>query len=753
MKKKFKTTGVGKKVIPATAALGILFSMAPIAENKASAGIGAVLEGGITIFGAIANVYETLGLAPGDIEPSTTIDVYAENIAYKAPNFTTGEFNISMHHTKGDSNFTKSVKVLYPNGEIEIHKLKSGQQLKITQAGIIIDLNPDAKSISGHDLLYITQAQLDEGKTGVVMNEDHTGFVEKASGKNPRLLNPLYKKYATDDPVRDWTVIAKDGDYLFNQISNKLSNEQKQLVTLTSKPVSKDVLSNYLTNDYEALADFHNRSVNILADTTQVLETLIRVGNHLLEGNKTYQIIPIKKGSNKVFVKTGSKYLSGKEVGKFEYSDSISDAEVFELAEIEKNSKGDFQFHLINKNGARLAHTHEGQRFTTDANNSSNVYFAEKTNSEIHNWLREWYPGKENEKQMYDGIQIIADEKDPTKKSAKDSSGNVIKNSWVAFSSSHYYAGSDGVFLKDWHDIEGQAYYFGPDGAAFKGGYINPDIDGKQYHFDEKGALQKSAWLNKKYSDHTGAFVKEGLREIDGKIHYFQNYETTTNELRLENQNIVLHFSDKGVLEKASRPDGTELKGNNGTYVTLDKKTLFFEKDGSIRKSGVSKGYAILAGENKPVLNYYSLEDGLLYSGWKEIDGKLYHFQDGRHTTFNGNEDIDGKRYYFNQDGEAIQTGFVKKDGKTYYYDDNGIMLTGWQKINDKWHSFDNSGEATVGKFTAWSRTSSAFGKYNFCAKENGEIYVNETVRLETKHGYRDHIFDEYGHYTIKWDS
>ncbi|HDR7647879.1 TPA: hypothetical protein QCX74_005167, partial [Bacillus mycoides] len=44
MTKKYKITGIGKKVIPVTAALGILFSMAPVAENKASAGIGAVLD-------------------------------------------------------------------------------------------------------------------------------------------------------------------------------------------------------------------------------------------------------------------------------------------------------------------------------------------------------------------------------------------------------------------------------------------------------------------------------------------------------------------------------------------------------------------------------------------------------------------------------------------------------------------------------------------------------------------------------------
>nr|WP_176545554.1 hypothetical protein [Bacillus pseudomycoides] len=60
---------------------------------------------------------------------------YAENVSYRAPNFKSGEFNISVHHTKDDGNFTKSIKVLYPNGKSEIHNLRSGQQLQITEAG------------------------------------------------------------------------------------------------------------------------------------------------------------------------------------------------------------------------------------------------------------------------------------------------------------------------------------------------------------------------------------------------------------------------------------------------------------------------------------------------------------------------------------------------------------------------------------------------------------------------------------------
>lgn len=757
--KKILSVGIGKKVIPATAALGILFSMAPVAENKASAGIGAVVDIGITVLGAVANTYEALGISPGERDPGTHIDVYAENETYQAPSFKSGEFNISMYHTRGDSKFIKEVKVRYPNGRIETHQLKSGQQIKITDAGAIIDLNPNAKNISEHDLLYITQAQLDEGKTGVAINQGQYAFVEKTSGKNPRFLLPLYKKYS-GDPVGDWTVIFRNFDYLFDQIANKLSDEQKRLITLTSKPVGKEVLDNYVNNDPKARADFNDRLSDILAERTSVIETGLLLTYIRLNDGKPYQIIPYKKGTNKVIVKTGSKYLSGKEGNELQYSDSIGDDEVFELVQVENDGAGTSQFRLNNKNGVSLAGDRNTSKFGTGEGFDSNIRFDDKNNNEIHNWLIEWYPGKENERQKYDGVQFVADEKDSTKQIAKDSSGNVIKNSWVNQGSAYYFSGAEGALLTGWQDIKGKTYYFDPSNGelATARNKAGVRIEGKFYTFDDSGALQRSVWSKsgydgRSYSDASGALIEKGLREIDGKIYYFEGTVAHKGEIRLEDQDAILHFSDKGVLEKASRLNGEALR--EGT-VPFDDKVLKFEKDGSIRKSGVSKIYLPglnLDNKEQPALVYYSLAEGASYTGWKEIDGKKYYFKDGINYHFNKNEEIDGKKYYFNNEGEAIPTGFVKKDGKTYYYDDNGVMLTGWQQINGKWHSFENSGEATVGKFTAWSRTSSQFGQYNFYAKDNGEIYVNETVYLPTKKGDKKHTFDGYGHLTIDWNS
>ena len=738
MKKKFKTTGIGKKVIPATAALGILFSMAPIAENKASAGIGTILDVTITSLGIVKDIYEGLGISPNDPGPGTRIDEYAENITYRAPNFTSGEFNISMHHTADDSNFTKSVKVLYPNGKIEIYKLRSGQQLKITEAGTIIDLNPDAKSVSEHDLLYITQAQLDEGKTGVVMNQGQTAFVEKTSGKNPRLVIPFHKK-RYPSYTSEWS-FARGTDALFDE----LSEEEKRISTLTSKPVSKDVLWNYLTSDSKALADFHDRSASMFADTNLIFKTPIVVSHVGLNSDTPFQIIPCEKGSKKVILKTGSKYLSGKEGESLQYSDSIGDNEIFELVQIENNTNNEFQFHLINKNGAYLAFTGKSKLFST--NTKDNIRFIGKSNNEINNWLREWYPGKENEKQKYDGIEITIDEKDPTKWSAKDSSGNVIKNSWVNRGDQYFFADADGIFMTGWQDIEGKRYYFKEGiGLINTNGY---NMDGKYYNFNDDGSVKCSTWTedqhNLHYSDASGALVEKGPQEIDGKIYYFQNYNVNKKEIRLEDQNRIIHVSDKGAFERVSDLDGKVLDYRGMLW--LDNKQIAFTKDGSILNPGISKVMErTIDGNEEAVLKYYSLEEGTGYYGWKVINGKNYHFSDGSHYTFNGYENIDGKKYYFHEDGSANRVGFEKIDGKIYYFNNDGVAQKGWQTIDNKYYYFDENGAAKTGLFQVgggYRPIPLAYGYLWYCAREDGSLYADGWFKIDGK----DYHFDKWGH-------
>ncbi|TKI29916.1 cell wall-binding protein, partial [Bacillus mycoides] len=324
----------------------------------------------------------------------------------------------------------------------------------------------------------------------------------------------------------------------------------KQLITLTSKPVSKDVLDNYVNNDPKARADFYDRLSDVLAERTNVIETGLLLDYIRLNDDKPYQIIPYKKGTNKVIVKTGSKYLSGKEGNELQYSDSLGDDEVFELVQVENNVSGSVQFRLNNKNGVSLVGDRNTSKFGTGEGFGSEIRFDDRNNNEINNWLIEWYPGKENEKHKYDGAQFVADEKDSTKWIAKDSSGNVIKNSWVNKDSKYHFADAEGALLKGWQDIKGKTYYFDPSTgelvtARNKG---NDRIEGKFYTFDDSGALQRSVWSKsgyegRSYSDASGALIEKGLQEIDGKIYYFEGTVVHKGELRLEDQNITLHFS------------------------------------------------------------------------------------------------------------------------------------------------------------------------------------------------------------------
>ncbi|USL16638.1 N-acetylmuramoyl-L-alanine amidase family protein [Bacillus thuringiensis] len=689
-----------RKILPVGIAMGILFSASPVTEYKVKADVDTFA----TIVTTFGDVYDAFLKEPfenwlGEQDAKNSYAARLENVAYKAPTFNKGEFSISVFDYNKDQNFSKKIKIAYANGKVEYKTIKHGEQIRIKDAGTIVDLTSDEPELSKHDILYITQKQLEEGNTGVSLTNFKTYYLKSDNSGSKNVLAARFEQQEFPAYFLTNGSGLRDIRYVNEDLFSKLPEEKRMLATITSEPVGKDVLSNYVTNNSEALADLNNRLPDILADRTSILETPIALPFTTLNDGKPYQIIPYKKGTNKVLVKTGSKYLSGKEGNALQYSDSIGDDEVFELVQIDQKSfYNNVQFHLKNRNGVSLAGNQNIHGFATDWSFKSEIRFTAKSNNEIHNWLREWYPGKENEKQKYDGIQIIADEKDPTKQIAKDSSGTVIKNSWVNRDGNQYYAGSDGILLIGWHEVEGKTYYF-----ELHTGLINANgyqIDGKYYNFHADGSVVRSAWKEDQnglhYSDDSGAIVKEGLREIDDKIYYFKDYGVTKGEIRLEDQHIILHFSDKGVLERASKLNGEALD-NVLTYVDFKDKELVFEKGGSIRKNGISKvSLPAWSGEYQPVLVYYSLEDGRSYTGWKEVDGKKYYFKDGENPNFDRNETIDGKKYYFNNEGEALPTGFVDIDGRPFYLNDKSEKVTGVHEINGELYLFSKGDDLRV---------------------------------------------------------
>ncbi|PGW03176.1 cell wall-binding protein [Bacillus cereus] len=756
-----------RKILPVGIAMGILFSASPVTEYKVKADVDTFATI-VTTFGDVYDAFlkEPFGKWLEELDAKNSYAARMENVAYKAPTFNKGEFGISAFDFYKDQNFSKKIKISYTNGKVEYKTIKHGEQIRIKDAGTIVDLTPDEPELSKHDILYITQKQLDEGNTGVSLTNFKTYYLtsNNSGGKNvlaDRFEHQEFPGYFLSSGLRDVRYVNLD-------LFSKLPEEKRMLATITSEPVGKDVLSNYATNDPEAREDLKKRTLDVYTnhkdgEYSSISIKIVNDGINLQAGDYVHEagdgesnsgtdftITPIKKGSNKVIISSvfngKVRYLTSKSGDYsqwiYTHDGDISSDEIWDLV-----VRKDGQFSLKNNKGQYLYVPRSGKSapaWTTGDINEASKLTARLAAHEWNNWLIDWHPRKKNEGKTYDGIQIIADEKDPTKRIAKDSSGTVIKNSWVNRGGNQYYAGADGILLTGWKDVEGKTYYFGLyEGVINTNGFEN---DGKYYNFNDDGSVLQSAWKEDQnglhYSDASGAVIKEGVREIDGKIYYFKDYKATTNVLRLKD--VTLRFSDEGVLLLVSGSDGKALKKR--VNVTLDKTILPFRETGEVESIGITK-------YPDGRVTYFSLEDGINYSGWKEIDGKKYHFRDGQSSVVNGTATIDGKTYYFNEYGETTLTGFVDIDGIPFYLNDKAEKVTGVHEINGQLYLFSKGDDLRVYGEKVRNTYYTFEGK-SYYAGIDGRLYRNTKTDFWVKNTHYMATFNNEGviteRYTIK---
>ncbi|EJR29943.1 N-acetylmuramoyl-L-alanine amidase family protein [Bacillus mycoides] len=397
MKKNFKTIRMGKKLIPATVALGVLFSAAPVAEYKPQAvGKAAVVDVVITSLELLATILEKVGIKWPEGSLAGDTSYYAESYSYTAPKFESGAFYISMYHTKAQWGFSRQIKIYYPDGKNEYYQIRPGEQLKITEAGTMIDLNPSSFSSTFDDILYITQQQLADGNTGVALNESNAIYVKPTSEQNRRLVSDIYRQKNGENSLDGFKGIGED-------LTAKFTSEEKELVQLKSTPVGREALTQYVTNNPKSQADFEARKIHVVTDSDKLFETSISnesAGNSLNNG-QPLQIIPLYPGSSKVVIKSGSQFLSGKigsgnDKARLQYTDTFSEDNILELGRNTENSRnGKLQFQLKNKDGANLASNVYGkQYFSTDTSGLSvDWQFTAKTNEGLTEWLNSWaYP-------------------------------------------------------------------------------------------------------------------------------------------------------------------------------------------------------------------------------------------------------------------------------------------------------------------------------------------------------------------------
>jgi len=110
----------------------------------------------------------------------------------------------------------------------------------------------------------------------------------------------------------------------------------------------------------------------------------------------------------------------------------------------------------------------------------------------------------------------------------------------------------------------------------------------------------------------------------------------------------------------------------------------------------------------------YQTASGILYSAWKEIEGKWYRFDEsgymmagewfygadkwywlhGDGAMATGWQFINNKWYYFNADG-GMYEGFIKYEDKVYYLapNDGSMISRECRQIEGEWYYFNENGE------------------------------------------------------------
>ena len=134
----------------------------------------------------------------------------------------------------------------------------------------------------------------------------------------------------------------------------------------------------------------------------------------------------------------------------------------------------------------------------------------------------------------------------------------------------------------------------------------------------------------------------------------------------------------------------------------------------------------------------YDVEHGLDFKeGWqKTSNGWWYQYKNGSYPA-NKWEQINGKWFFFNESGYCLINKWIKRAGAWYWLDGDGVMATGWKKINNEWYFFKEDGEMVTGwvkyydKWYYFNTNNGFMESQAFVKGAKGWYYVKEDGTLD----------------------
>ena len=160
--------------------------------------------------------------------------------------------------------------------------------------------------------------------------------------------------------------------------------------------------------------------------------------------------------------------------------------------------------------------------------------------------------------------------------------------------------------------------------------------------------------------------------------------------------------------------DNASQKNVNGNWYLVDNNT-----------GKNLTGFQEIKYQNKVV--YYAPSNAQMQYGWQDINNNRYYFDtfDGAMTT--GQKNINGNWYMFDAQG-VLQTGFqrIESQNKTVYYSEDkdklGQMQYGKQNIDGHWYLFNTFDGAM---YKGWLMSGNDWYYYN---QQNGQLQTGSAV-------------------------
>lgn len=342
-----------------------------------------------------------------------------------------------------------------------------------------------------------------------------------------------------------------------------------------------------------------------------------------------------------------------------------------------------------------------------------------------------WYVYDEEGNYYKDGVWYIGD-----KYYYFDEQGYMLTG-WITDNGTTYYANKDGSLKTGWYQEGNDWYYFAPHmviGEFVEGGYYIGD-DGKMasnkvgYDYDENvyyyigtdgKADTTSGWKKTTpYYDSDSVYttyvtkegtIPNGWYEISGKWYYFEWGYMYQNEM-----------------------------------VYVDGNPYYFKPDGTL----ATGWYDHRTTENYSVWTYSS-PSGILWNGWAQSGGKWYYCEEG--VPYTGAKEVDGTSYIFTRSGELVYgfyaeteynwdgtafdvliytdpktgetvTGWAQVGKDTYYVINGYVVMDRYQEIDGESYYFDDAGKLIYG----WYEDVYYYGD----SVERNWIYTNPSTGAE----------------------